>query len=226
VSTEQHTPASIAASRVSRRGFLGGTAGAIGAGLVLAACGDDGGASPGATTRAGAGGTTPSTTIAGANDAKIATLAAGLEVLAVATYKAALDAAGAGKLGAVPPAVATFATTARDQHQKHLEAWNAVLTKAGAKAVDQPNATLKPTVDADFAKVTDVTGVARLALKLEQIAAATYLSAIPVIGDKSAIELAGSIQIIDMQHAAILLYVLGEYPVPDIFAKTDLAVSA
>lgn len=228
MTTEQHTPASIAASRVSRRGFLGGTAGAIGAGLVLVACGDDGGTSSGATTTMGSGaaGTSPVTTVAGANDAKIAMLAAGLEVLAVGTYKAALDAAGAGKIGTVPPAVATFATTARDQHQKQLDAWNAVLTKAGAKPVEVPNATLKPTVDAEFAKVTDVTGVARLALKLEQIAAATYLSAIPLISDKGAIELAGSIQIIDMQHAAILLYVLGEYPVPDIFAKTDLAVSA
>ena len=221
MTTQRHTPASIAASRVSRRGFLGGTAGAIGAGLVLAACGDDG-----TTTGAGAPGTSPITTVAGANDAKIAMLAAGLEVLAVGTYKAALDAAGAGKIGTVPPAVATFATTARDQHQKQLDAWNAVLTKAGAKPVETPNAALKPTVDAEFAKVTDVTGVARLALKLEQIAAATYLSAIPLIGDKSAIELAGSIQIIDMQHAAILLYVLGEYPVPDIFAKTDLAVAS
>ena len=216
---EQHLPASIAAGRVSRRGFLGGTAGAIGAGLVLAACGDD------SATTAGAG-TSPVTTVTGANDAKIAMLAAGLEVLAVGTYTAALDAAGAGKIGTVPPAVATFATTARDQHQKQLDAWNAVLTKAGASPVMVPNATLKPTVDAEFATVTDVTGVARLALKLEQIAAATYLSAIPVIGDKAAIALAGSIQIIDMQHAAILLYVLGEYPVPDIFAKTDLAVSA
>ena len=30
--------------------------------------------------------------------------------------------------------------------------------------------------------------------------------------------LAGSIQIIDAQHVAILNYVLGEYPVPDVFA--------
>ncbi|MEO8698177.1 MAG: ferritin-like domain-containing protein [Acidimicrobiales bacterium] len=219
------TPSALAASRLSRRGFIGG-AGAIGAGLVLVACGDDGGtSSSGATTTAAASGAT-ATTLGTNNDAKIAMLAAGLEVLAVATYKAALDAAGAGKLGAVPPAVATYATTARDQHQKQLDTWNAVLTKAGAKAIDQPNATLKPTVDAEFAKVTDVTGVARLALKLEQIAAATYLSAIPKITDKTAVELAGSIFIVDMQHAAVLLYVLGEYPVPDIFAKTDLAVAS
>jgi hypothetical protein len=212
----------------SRRGFLGG-AGAVGAALVLAACGDDNGtassttANPGETPSTSAA---PATTASPADDAKIAALAAGLEVLAVNTYKGALDAATAGKLGAVPPAVATFASTAMSQHKAHLDAWNAVITKAGGKAVDQPNATLKPTVDAAFAKVTDVTGVALLALMLEDIAAATYLSAIPVIADKEAIKLAGSIQIIDMQHSAILHYVLGDYPVPDVFAKTDKAAKS
>jgi hypothetical protein len=92
--------------------------------------------------------------------------------------------------------------------------------------VTEPNATLKPTVDAEFAKVTDVTGAAKLALMLEQIASATYLNAQNVLTDKDAIMLAGSIQIIDAQHASILLYVLGEYPVPDVFAKTEMAAAA
>ena len=222
---------------LSRRTMLGGAM-AIGAGLVLAACGSD---KPSATDAAVADTTMPvavaETTLAAAaadttvaapasGDAAIAMLAAGLEVLAVNTYTAALDAAGAGKLGDVPPAVATFATTAKAHHQAHLDAWNKVLTDAGAAAVTEPNSTLKPKVDADFAKVTDVVGLAKLALQLEEIAAATYLSASPRIIDKAAITLAGSIQVIDAQHAAILHYVLGEYPVPDVFAKTDLAVAA
>ena len=234
---------------LSRRTMLGGAM-AIGAGLVLAACGSD---KPSATDAAVADTTMPvdttmpadttmpvavaDTTLAAAaadttvaapasSDAAIAMLAAGLEVLAVNTYTAALDAAGAGKLGDVPPAVATFATTAKAHHQAHLDAWNKVLTDAGAAAVTEPNLTLKPKVDADFAKVTDVVGLAKLALQLEEIAAATYLSASPRIIDKAAITLAGSIQVIDAQHAAILHYVLGEYPVADVFAKTDLAVAA
>ena len=221
----------LGAKRVDRRLFLGG-AGAIGAALVLGACGDDGGTTTPSGSASGSTASAATTTTAAASggsaagDAKIATLAASLEVLAVNTYTAALDAATAGKLGAVPPAVATFVTTALDHHKKHLASWNAVLTKAGGKAVDQPNATLKPTVDAAFAKVTDVTGAAKLALQLEQIAAATYLSAIPAIMDKDAIQLAGSIQVIDAQHAAVLLFVLGEYPVPDVFAKTDMAATA
>ena len=170
-----------------------------------------------------------STTVqgAGANvDLKVAGLAASLEVLAIGTYKAALTAAGSGALGPVPPAVGEFVTVAMGQHQKHLDAWNAVLTGAGSTAVTAPNATLKPTVDAAFAKVTDVAGAATLALMLEEIAAATYLSAQSVLTNKDAIMLAGSIQIIDAQHAAILHYVLGEYPVPDVFAKVDKAAAA
>ena len=236
---------------LSRRLMLG-SALAIGAGLVLAACGSDSadttlvtpdsvpvadtGAdtaamSDAATTAAVDTATATEAAVSDAappasGDAAIATLAAGLEVLAVNTYGAALDAAGAGKLGDVPPAVAEFATTAKAHHQAHLDAWNKVLTGAGAAAVTAPNATLQPTVDAEFAKVTDAVGVAKLALMLEEIAAATYLSASPIITDKAAIQLAGSIQVIDAQHAAILHYVLGHYPVPDVFAKTDLAVAA
>ena len=220
---------------ITRRNLLAG-AGVIGAGLVAAACGS---ASP-RTLSTGSGGAVgvgvnpvksaaapqavpkaaPSPT-----DVKIAQLAGSLEVLAVGTYKAALDAATAGKLGAVPPAVAEYATTAMKQHQAQLDAWNKVLTSNGAAAVTEPNATLKPTVDKMFGAVKDVGGVAMLAVMLEQIAAATYLSAQGVLTDKDAIKLAGSIQIIDAQHVAVLLFVLGQYPVPDTFAKVDMAAS-
>jgi len=227
---------------LSRRHLLAG-AGVLGAGLVAAACGSSAstkaspitttGSTTAATPKTTLNGTTvpantaaPTTAAAPANvDGKIANLAAGLEVLAVGTYKAALDAAGAGKLGDVPPAVAEYVKVAMAQHQAQLDAWNAVIVKAGGPKVTAPNAKLKPTVDAAFAKVTDVTGAATLALQLEQIASATYLSAQSVLTDKDAIKLAGSIQIIDAQHAAILLYVLGKYPVPDVFAKTDLAAA-
>ncbi len=229
-------------SVLTRRTILAG-AGAIGASLVAAACGQTknitttGGAPAPANVPAGPAAVPAKVPAAApaaapvvarapsADDVKIAQLAAGLEVLAVGTYKAALDAAGAGKLGAVPAAVGEFVTTAMKQHQAQLDAWNKVLTSNGATAVTVPNATLKPTVDAAFAGVKDVGGAAMLALMLEEIAAATYLSAQSVLTDKDAIKLAGSIQIIDAQHAAILLYVLGNYPVPDVFAKVEMAVA-
>lgn len=162
---------------------------------------------------------------AAAKDLEIARLAAGLEVLAVGTYRAALDAATTGTLGAVPPAGAQFVQTALAQHQEHLDAWNGVITGAGKREVTKPNARLKRTVDKRFASVTDFGGAAMLARDLEEIAAATYLAAVPEIDDGAATTLAGSIQCVDQQHVAVLNYVLGEYPVPDVFQKTGKAVA-
>ena len=51
----------------------------------------------------------------------MAAVAASLENLAVFAYTAGLSAATAGKLGTVPPAVATFATTVKGQHQQHAD---------------------------------------------------------------------------------------------------------
>jgi Ferritin-like domain len=202
-----------------RRVLVGGGVAAMAA--ALAACG-----SKNSGTSAGGAGTAPSTSSGGAaNDLAVAQLAAGLEVLAVGTYQAAGAAASAGKLGAVPPAVGEYVKTAMAQHKVHLDAWNKVLTGAGKAKVTQPNSTLKPTVDAEFAKVKDVAGAANLALMLEQIAAQTYLKAIPTLTDKGAIKLAGQMQIIDQQHQAILRYALGMYPVPEVFQKTDKAAT-
>jgi len=209
-------------SGLSRRRFLVGTGVAASAVLVTAACGsDDDTSSSGESTTSTQGGQQGAS-----GDAAVAALAAGLEVLAVSTYKAALDAATAGKLGAVPPAGATFVQTAMAHHQEHLAAWNKVLKSAGQPEVTQPNATLKPTVDAEFAKAKTFGDAAKLALTLEETAAATYLSAIPQLKDKTAIAQAASIQAIDAKHAAILLFVLGMYPVPDTFAKETKAVKA
>lgn len=205
----------------NRRRFLVGTGVAASAVLVTAACGSDDDTSSGESTTSTQGGQQGAS-----GDAAVAALAAGLEVLAVSTYKAALDAATAGKLGAVPPAGATFVQTAMAHHQEHLDAWNKVLKSAGQPEVTQPNATLKPTVDAEFAKAKTFGDAAKLALTLEETAAATYLSAIPQLKDKTAITQAASIQAIDAKHAAILLFVLGMYPVPDTFAKETKAVKA
>lgn len=207
----------------SRRWFLGAAA-AVTASGVLAACGSNDDEATSTTTSSGAAATTTAAPSAGGSgDAKVAELAAGLEVLAVATYKGALDAAGAKKLGDVPPAVAEFATTAMKQHQTALDTWNKVLTGAGAKAVSTPPAALKKVVDEKFAAVKDVKGVAELALLLEQTAADTYLGATQTLTGKDAITTAGALQSVDQEHAAILLYVLGKYPVPDVFQKTDKA---
>ncbi|HEV8116268.1 MAG TPA: ferritin-like domain-containing protein [Acidimicrobiales bacterium] len=218
-------PTPLVDGATSRRWFLGAAA-AVTAGGVLAACGSNDDEATTSTT--GAAGTTAATTATtkaadAGGDLKVAQLAAGLEVLAVATYKGALEAATAKKLGDVPPAVAEFAKTAMSQHQTALDAWNKVITGAGQQAVSSPPASLKKVVDEKFAQVKDVGGVAALALLLEQTAADTYLSANKTLTGKDALTMAGALQIVDQEHAAILLFVQGKYPVPEVFQGTDNA---
>ena len=195
---------------VSRRRFLAGSTVAGGLAVVAVACGSDKNtASQTATTAAG----TP-TTAAGANtDLETATVAASLEKLAVDTYTSAGEAATAGKLGTVPPAVATFVTTAAAQHQAALDNWNTVLTGAGRPEVSAPSSALAPTVTAAFAKVTDVPGAATLALRLEDYASQTYQKVLPTLQSPDAIKLAAQINVVGAQRQSILRYVLGLYPV-------------
>jgi hypothetical protein len=198
----------------SRRMFLGGMGAVVAAG-ALAACSKSSSSSTTATTVAPGSGLT--------GDLAVAALATALENTAVATYQAALNAVTAGKLS-VPPAVATFATTAQSQHKDHAAAWNAVLTQAGKTAIPSnygDTTVFSGVVLPAFNKVTDVVGLANLALLLENVAAATYLAGISAVTSTGAIQIAASIQPVEMQHAAILNFVLGNYPVPDSFAKTD-----
>ncbi|HEY1739075.1 MAG TPA: ferritin-like domain-containing protein [Acidimicrobiia bacterium] len=215
---EQTEPERVGRSGATRRAFLIGSAATLGA-AVLAACGSSSSkVSPSSSVPAGA---TPSTSANASVDLKVAALATSLENLAVATYQSGIDAATAGKLGTVPPAVVTFAKTAQAQHKDHAAAWNAILTAAGKPAVSGVDMTVKTgVVDPAFANVKDVTGLAKLALQLEEVAAATYLSGIGVLKSAGGVKTSASIQPVEMQHAAILHFVLGEYPVPDSFAQT------
>ncbi|MGH9155969.1 MAG: ferritin-like domain-containing protein [Acidimicrobiales bacterium] len=203
----------MATAHVSRRRFLVGGGAVAGLVLVTAACGDDDEDTA----------DDPDTGGDASGDLAVAKLAAGLEILAVDAYTAALSAATSGALGAVPPAVATFVSTAKGHHEEHRDAWNAVITGAGGDEVTEPNAPLKPTVDAGLAAAKTVVDAANLALTLENIASQTYLSAIPTLKSKDAITQAGQIQIVDQQHIAVLLFALGKYPVPEVFQKTDQA---
>jgi Ferritin-like domain len=206
-------------SGFSRRSFLT-RSGLLAAGGLLVA---SGGAAAASTIPRLAGGRSVRPTVlasAAPLDVRVAALAASLENLAVSTYGSALSAATAGKLGTVPKAVATFVETAMGQHKDHAAAWNAVVTSGGYKSITAPNAAIAVSVKAAFAKVTDIAGVAKLALTLEDAAAATYLEAVGVLSGKQAIETAATIQPVEMQHAAILHFVLGQYPVPQAFSVT------
>ncbi len=202
----------------SRRAFLLG-GGALLGGVALAGSGLGSGLAAAATdSSAGTPAAAPAQKLTG--DLAVVALAASLENLAVGTYQAGIDAATKGSLGAVPPAVVTFAQTAQSQHRDHAAAWNAVLTGAKKKAVTGVDATVKKSVDQAFAKVSDVPGLAKLALDLENVAAATYVAAIGVVKNPAGIKTAATIQPVELQHAAILHFLLGEYPVPDAFARS------
>ncbi len=214
----------------SRRTFLLGAGAAMAGGAALMTVGGGvmpalaGAATRGDRTQRGLGASFPPAGLKG--DLAVAAVAASLENLAVFAYTAGLTAATAGKLGAVPPAVATFATTAKSQHTQHAGAWNGVLQANHKSAVTIVNPTLAPTVQADFAKVKDITGLANLALTLETIAAETYQAETSMLKSKAAIGLSSSIQPVEMQHIAILYYVLGMYPGAQTSSGTPLAFSS
>jgi hypothetical protein len=212
----------------SRRTFLMGASAAVAGGAALMVVGSTPGLA-GAATRAEsrlrlADAAFPPAGLKG--DLAVAAVAASLENLAVFAYKSGLAAATAGKLGAVPPAIGTFASTALRHHTQHAAAWNAVLKQNGKAKVTVTNPTLTPTVQASFAKVTDVTGLAELALTLESAAAATYQAETSQLKSSAAIALSASIEPVEMQHIAILYYVMGMYPGSQTAAGSPLAFSS
>ena len=203
----------------SRRAFLLG-GGAVLGGIALVGSGMGSGLAAAATRSGRMRVASAASAQKLSGDLAVVALAASLENLAVGTYQAGIDAATKGSLGEVPPAVVTFAMTAQSQHKDHAAAWNGVLTGAGKKAVSGVDTTVKKSVDKAFAGVTDVPGLAKLALDLENVAAATYIAAIDVVKTPAGIKTAATIQPVELQHAAILHFLLGEYPVPDAFAKS------
>ncbi len=200
---------SIVQKETSRRSFIKGGlvgSGMLAGGAVLAACG-------GAASSSG----TPTPMMNGSVDLTVARLASSLEVLAINTYDAALKAATSGSLGTVPPAVATFATTALGHHKDHRNAWNAALQKAGQKAQTAPDPALNGMVQQKLKMVSNVTDVANLALLLENVAAETYANGAGLLQSKANRLVSMSIAPVEAQHAAILSFVLGQYPIPNAF---------
>lgn len=208
--------ASLTRRQSSRRSFLRGgavTVGALGGGALITACGGTG------TTGASA-----SPSAVGSTDLQVARLAASLEILAVNTYASALKATGPGQpLAGAPPALGQFVTTAQAQHNDHGQAWNATLTSAGQAAQRDPDPKLNGMVQQQFGQAKNVTDVVNLALVLENTALQTYLAGAGLVTSKVAKLQAMTIAPVEAQHAAILNFVLGQYPVPDTFIPSSLA---
>jgi hypothetical protein len=223
----------VTSDSTGRRGFLAGLGGVVVLGTV-AACSSSSKSSSSSSsssststpTKPSASGASSSASGASAytGDLKVVALAAALENLAVAAYTGALAAAGKGTLGTVPPAVAQFVQTAMKQHSDHAAAWNGVLTKANLKPITGTPLTITADQVAMLNAAKSVTDVATLALSLENAAADTYTFAAANVTDAGGIMTAATIQPVETMHAAILSFILGQYPVPLAFIGTDKAV--
>jgi hypothetical protein len=212
-----------------RRSFLLGLGGVALVGGVAACSSSGGGSTSSSPAQQSTTPAAPKSSSGGSQytgDLQIVALAAALENLAVAAYQGAIKMAGAGKLGKVPPAIATFAATAMKQHQDHAAGWNSVLTKSNVKPVTTPALTITKTEVAKLGQAKNVVDVAKLALTLEDAAAATYQFAVGAVHDPAGIVQAATIQPVEAMHAAILNFVLGQYPVPMSDIGTSGAISA
>ncbi|MGQ0625562.1 MAG: ferritin-like domain-containing protein [Sporichthyaceae bacterium] len=220
------------ALRGSRRRFLLGSGGLVVGTMFLSACGDDdedvADTPPAPDNPAPPAGDQPAGE--GAADVEMMRLNASIENLAVFAYGAALEAAPKGKFGKdFPAAVAEFASHAMKQHAEHADAFNAAVTNAGGEAMKDPTPALAPVVTEMFGKIKTVPALAMLALTLENTAGATYVAQMEELMSADALAAVSTIAPVERQHAAILSYVLGEYPIPDTFVKlgeTDTSLGA
>jgi hypothetical protein len=219
-----------------RRSFLAGLGGAaIVGGVAACSSGSSGSSSSSAASTPAAGSSSaassmpPSSASSSAaaspytGDLRIVALAAALENLAVTAYQGALTMAAAGKIGTVPPAIANFITVAMKQHKDHSAAWNSVLVKAKLPAITGAPVSLAPTEVSMLQAAKSVPDVAKVALGLENAAAETYTFAAANVTDIGGIMTAATIQPVETMHAAILNFVLGQYPVPVSFIGIDKA---
>ena len=205
---------SVSAKPTNRRFFMLGGATLIG-GTALAAC---------SSKKDGAAASDSPSSSPYTGDLKVVALAAALENLAVAAYGMALDAAGKGTYGKVPAAVGEFITVAKSQHSDHAKAWNAVLTGAGKPAVTTPSLSITDGAVKALMAAKTIPAVAEIALGLENSAAQTYTFATANVTDAGGIATAATIAPVETQHAMVLSFILGKYPVPDTFIGISQAV--
>lgn len=199
----------------SRRRFLVGGSAALGA-LALGAC-RGGGADGGAAERNDAVDEPPRM-----GDFAVVALAASLENLVVRSYTKALEAVAAGDIEEVPPAVTAVAERTLAHHSEHAEGWNRLLVDAGQQPVEGVNKTVQAALaDPGLAAVREGRGLVTFFLGLEGILAATYLDGMVRLQDRGAVAIAASIRPVELQHAAVLGFFLGQYPVPDAFTSVE-----
>lgn len=139
-------------------------------------------------------------------DIQMMQTAASIEVLAVATYKTALTLPFIGG-SAANPVVKAFATQTMAQHAEHLSAFNAAARQLGGKAQNNPDPKYAAVVKAAVPTIKGPADVVGLALKLETVAAQTYVADVSNLSDLNARKTTASIMGVEAQHVSILLAV-------------------
>ena len=134
-------------------------------------------------------------------DVQMLQTATSIEILAVATYDAALHLPFAGSL---PKVVQTFATTTKQQHTDHMQAFSAAVTALGGKPQTAPDPVLLGVVNKAKPGLTGPVPLVELAITLEMGAAETYVAFVTTLADKSARNTTASIMGVEAQHVAVL----------------------
>jgi hypothetical protein len=138
-----------------------------------------------------------------AMDVQMLQTAASIENLAIATYDVALTLDFIGGASA-NPVVKAFVQKTKEQHQQHVQAFNAAATRLGGKAQDQPDPVLLGVVNNAKPGLTGPAQVVDLAISLEDGAAQTYVANTGAYANKNARTVAASIMGVEAQHVAVL----------------------
>lgn len=167
---------------------------------------------------------TPDTTARRAGDRgdiSILRTASSLEHLAVDVY-AKLVASGLITTAAVADAATLFAK----HHADHAALFDGKTRDLGSQSFTAPNpVVMRDVVEPALGELRDEAGVIDLALTVERIAAATYLSAAGTFKDVTLNVAVMSVCGIQSRHIAVLLGAQGRSQAPAAFATTDGAVA-
>jgi len=139
-------------------------------------------------------------------DIQMLQTASSIEALAISTYNTALTLPFIGGSSA-NPVVKTFATMTMNQHTQHLQAFNAAVTRLGGKAQSNPDPKYAAVVKAAVPGIKGPGDVVELAIKLETVAAQTYVADVENLSDIEARKTTASIMGVEAQHVSILLAV-------------------
>jgi rubrerythrin len=203
--TDTQLPSS---SRVNRRTLLRTTGLAVGAGALLAACGDSGSSG---LARIGTVPESKTLEDVKVNDVVLLRTAMSVEYSAINTYRAAAEAGYLSGNNAAVNAVGLFIA----EHQAHAQALAGLITAAGGSPYNQSN----PRIDSNYiapalellAESEEVeTDTLLLAHALENLATATYHDYVSQLTDPALRAEAMRIGADEAQHAAAIVHLL--YP--------------